>query len=140
MQKAQCLSRVPNGVEKPLQLVMRIANGTNWKDRILDIAPDGKGWLKVATGDAGLWRFRYEAPAEHVNERKLWLPLSTEPAERVSSRRPSEKLLKMLAAVSDSRGIEIGKVAASGRWLIAEDVKNHRLLRFRMESKQGGSR
>ena len=78
------------------RLVMRIANGTNWKDRILDLSPDGKGWLKVAAGDAGLWRFRYEAPAEHVNERKLWLPLSTEATERVSSRRPSEKLLKML--------------------------------------------
>ena len=122
------------------RLVMRIANGTNWKDRILDIAPDGKGWLKVATGDAGLWRFRYETPAEHVNERKMWLPLSADPTERASSRKPSEKLLKMLAAASDSRGIEVGKVAASGRWIVAEDVKNHRLLRFRVESKRGGAR
>ena len=122
------------------RLVMRIANGTNWKDRILDIAPDGKGWLKVATGDAGLWRFRYETPAEHVNERKLWLLLSADPIERASSRKPSEKLLKMLAATSDSRGIEVGKVAASGRWIVAEDVKNHRLLRFRVETKRGGAR
>ena len=70
----------------------------------------------------------------------MWLPLSADPPERATSRRPSEKLLKMLAAASDSRGIEVGKVAASGRWIVAEDVKNHRLLRFRVESKRGGAR
>ena len=32
------------------------------------------------------------------------------------------------------------KVAASGRWIVAEDVKNHRLLRFRVETKRGGAR
>ena len=114
------------------RLVMRIDNGNNWKDRILDIAPDGNGWLKVAAGDAGEWRFRPEPPVGHVSERKFWLQLSKERCEKVSTRRPSAKLMKLLSAISVPRGLEVGKVAAQGCWIVVEDVRNHRLLRFKV--------
>lgn len=115
------------------RLVLRIANGNNWKDRILDLAPDGKGWLKVATGDAGLWRFRFEAPLEHVNHKKQWESVSPDYCEKASTRTPSAKLMALLKAVHVPRGLDVGKIAASGRWLVVEDRKNHRLLRFRVK-------
>lgn len=116
------------------RLLMRIDNGNNWKDRILGLAADGKGWLKVATGDAGCWRFRTEAPVEHVNERKLWQKVSAERCESVS-RAPTAKLLELLQALQVPRGLEVGQVAAQGNWLVVEDVKNYRLLRFRIGKK-----
>lgn len=115
------------------RLILRINNGNNWKDRILDLAPDGTGWLKVATGDAGCWRFRPEAPLEHVNERKQWVQLDTNRCEKASARTPSAKLLSMLKTVEVPGGFEVGKVAGQGKWLVVEDVRNHRLLRFRVE-------
>lgn len=112
--------------------LMRIDNGGNWKDRILDLAPDGKGWLKVAAGCAGSWRFRPDPPVEYVNHRKLWIRISDKPCEKVSARKPSAKLLKILAETRVPGGLKVGKVAAQGHWLVVEDVLNHRLLRFRI--------
>lgn len=115
------------------RLILRINNGNNWKDRILDLTPDGTGWLKVATGDAGSWRFRPEPPLEHVNQRKQWIQISSERCEKVSTRTPSAKLLALLTAVEVPGGFEVGKIAGQGRWLVVEDVRNHRLLRFRVQ-------
>lgn len=118
------------------ELTLRIANGSNWSDRILDLAPDGAGWLKVATGKAGRWRFRHVPPVEYVNHRKLWILESKEPCEKVATP-PSDELLDALKAQDVPGGMEIGKIAHQGRWLVVEDVKNRRLLRFRFNDVRG---
>ena len=94
------------------RLVLRINNGNNRKDRILDLAQDGKGWLQVATGDAGKWRFRPEPPPEHVNQRTQWVRLSDERCEGVSTRKPTAKLMALLSAASVPRGMKVGKIAS----------------------------
>lgn len=68
-------------------LGLRIDNGNNWRDRILDMVPDGPGWLKVATGRAGRWRFRRVPPIEYVNHRKLWIRESSDECTKVGHRR-----------------------------------------------------
>ena len=116
-------------------LEMRIDNGKNWKDRILDIAPLGPGILEVAAGDAGRWRFSLTPPLDYANHRNYWTQLSKDRCERVEAKQgalpsPSE-LAAALAASDIPGGFEIGKFAFDGEWLVVEDVKNHRLLRFR---------
>ena len=113
------------------RLELRIGNGANWKDRIVDLASDGDGWLKVAAGAAGCWRFRHEPPLEYVNHRKFWTRISSERCESVSMKKPSAKLVELLASTSVPGGFEAGKIAMQGRWIVVEDIRNHRLLRFR---------
>ena len=115
------------------RLILRINNGNNWTDRILDLAPDGRGWLKVATGVAGLWRFQPEAPLEYVNHNKQWERLSEGFCDKATTRTPSAKLLELLRNARVPRGLEVGKIAAQGHWLVVEDIRNHRLLRFRVK-------
>ena len=120
----------------PDSLPMRIDNGKNWRDRIVGLSADGSGWLKVATGNAGCWRFRPEPPLEYVNQRRFWINESREHCERVSSRRPSERLLQLIAASKTPGGMEVGKVATDGNWLVVEDLRNCRLVRYRIVSKE----
>lgn len=117
-------------------LSMRINNGKNWKDRIVGLDADGPGWLKVATGDAGRWRFRPNPPPEYVNQRKFWMCESMDRCESVSSRRPSKKLLHLIETSKTPGGMKVGKVATDGKWLIAEDLKNHRLVRYRIATQE----
>ena len=116
-------------------LEMRIDNGRNWTDRILDIAPLEPGVLEVAAGDAGRWRFSLAPPLDYANHRKYWTQVSKERCERLEPERdaasePSE-LAALLADTNVPDGFEIGKIASDGEWLVVEDVKNRRLLRFR---------
>lgn len=113
-------------------LGLRINNGNNWADRIVDMAPDGPGWIKVATGKAGRWRFRRVPPVEYVNHRKLWIRESADACVKVTEKTPSAKLLDLLAKADVPGGLEVGKIAAQGKWLVVEDVRNRRLLRFKV--------
>ena len=90
-------------------------------------------WVGGSDGTAGLWRFRFEAPLEHVNQKKQWEHLSEDFCDKASSRTPSAKLLKLRSTVPVPNGYEVGKIAATGHWLVVEDTKNHRLLRFRIK-------
>ena len=114
-------------------LEMRIANGKNWTDRILDIAPEGPGTLRVAAGNAGRWRFTLTPPLDYARHREYWTLESKERCERVADE-PSTS--PELAAVLDSAdvpgGCNPGKVASDGEWLVVEDMRNYRLLRFRV--------
>ena len=49
---------------------------------------------------------------------------------RASRQRPSKRLLDLLNAAQVPGGIEVGKVTGSGKWIVAEDRKNRRLVRF----------
>ena len=39
--------------------------------------------------------------------------------------------MALLSAASVLRGMEVGKIASQGPWIVVEDVRNHRLLRFK---------
>jgi hypothetical protein len=114
-------------------LEMRIDNGRNWTDRILDIAPDGRGSLLVAAGNAGRWRFSPTPPMDYANHRKYW---TLESKERCESVADDTSVPPELAAILDSVGVpggfKPGKIAHGGEWLVVEDVQGHRLLRFRV--------
>ena len=49
----------------------------------------------------------------------------------MSTRKPTAKLMALLSAASVPRGMEVGKIASQGPWIVVEDVRNHRLLRFK---------
>lgn len=72
-------------------------------------------------------------PIEYVNHRKLWIRESSDECTKVASKTPSAKLFELLAKADVPGSLEVGKIAAQGKWLVVEDVCGHRLLRFRVE-------
>lgn len=118
--------------QSPDSLVMRIDNGRNWKDRIVDMVSGGDGWLKVAAGNAGRWRFRMTPPLDYANHRIQWILESEKPCVTVQTENLPAKLRPLLASADVPSGLEAGKIATDGRWVIVEDFLNHRLLRFRL--------
>lgn len=106
-------------------------NGS-WTLKPLDFRNDGEN-LRVAAGAGGEWLFRTFPPPGHNTAKRYWTCLSEKPCESVSPSGERAKLLKLMAGVSVPGGFEAGKVARDGRWIVAEDTKNFRLVRFRID-------
>ena len=49
---------------------------------------------------------------------------------RAARKNPSKRLLDLMKAAQVPGGIDVGKVTGSGKWVVAEDLRNRRLVRF----------
>lgn len=106
-------------------------NGS-WTLKPLDFRNEGEN-LRVAAGEGGEWLFKTFPPPGHNTAARFWSRLSDKPCMTLSPKGEREKLLKLVSKTTVSGGIVIGKIAREGRWIVAEDTKNSRLLRFKIE-------
>ena len=102
-----------------------------WTLRPLDFRPDGEN-LRVAAGAGGEWLFAAIPPPGNNTVRRFWTCLSKIPCERVAEPLPDE-LVRLVRAANVPGGIVPGKMAREGKWLIVEDRRNFRLLRFKIK-------
>jgi hypothetical protein len=106
-------------------------NGS-WTLQPLDFRVDGENLL-VAAGAGGEWLFKCFPPKANETAKRYWEQVSKEPCEAVNPPSVREKLLKAVSGVDVPGGFAPGKIARTGRWIVAEDPPRHRLLRFRIE-------
>lgn len=109
--------------------ILRVNGG--WTEKPYDLAPDGENVL-VAAGKLGVWRFKPFLPAAYVFNLKHWEQVSTNRCSELSGGKPSQELMNLLVSAKVPGGLEPGKVACQGKWLVVEDRKNFRLVRFKV--------
>lgn len=106
-------------------------NGS-WTLKPLDFRNEGEN-LRVASGEGGEWLFKTFPPPGHDTAQRYWVRLSEKPCETLSPAGERDKLLRLVKGVEVPGGIEVGKIARQGRWIVAEDTKHSRLVRFKIE-------
>ena len=95
-----------------------------WTNPPVDLAGADEGLL-VAAGKYGKWRLDGAA----------WTRLSELPCERVAASVPADVMREVRAAEVPG-GIEPGKMALEGKWLVVEDRRNFRLVRFLVKGRK----
>jgi len=111
--------------------IFRVNGG--WTEKPYDLIPDGDNLL-VAAGKLGTWRFKPFLPPAYAFNRKHWEQVSTNVCTELSVGKPSCELLGFLSSAEVPDGLEPGKIASQGKWLVVEDRKNFRLVRFRIDA------
>jgi len=111
--------------------ILRLNGG--WAEKPYDLVPDGDDLL-VAGGKLGTWRFKPFLPPVYAVNRKHWECVSTNFCEKIIAETPAKELLDSLATLKVPGGCEPGKIARQGQWIVVEDQKNFRLLRFKVKS------
>ena len=110
---------------------LRVANA--WIYPPLDMVPEGANLL-VAGGEAGLYCFHPFLPPG-ASPRDHWEKRAPGPCPRVPGCRetfPGVEAAIAAAGAALPEGIEPGLVARQGKWLVVEDRKNFRLVRFKV--------
>jgi len=110
--------------------VLRVNGG--WTEKPYDMVPDGDDLL-VAAGKLGTWRFKPFLPPVYAVHRQHWERVSTNFCDRITTEKPAKEGLDFLATANVPGGCEPGRIARQGQWIVVEDRKNFRLLRFKIK-------